>query len=209
MNGRFVSANWRMEARDYFLLGVKHIWTGTDHLLFVLGLLMLAGTPRRIAAAITGFTIAHSLTLTLSTLGLVRLSVPPTEAGIALSILFLAREIARPDPESLSRRFPLAISSSFGLLHGFGFAAALSDAGLPRNEIPAALLFFNIGVEAGQLLFIAIVRAVIAVLWRPIVRLAERMHVELSYWSVERAGGYALGVCSSFWLLQRLRAFIK
>jgi hydrogenase/urease accessory protein HupE len=196
-----VSTNWKTVARDYFLLGIKHIWEGTDHLMFVLGLLMLARTPRRIAAAVTGFTLAHSLTLSLSTLGLVRVAVPPTEAGIALSILFLAREIARPDPESLARRFPLAISSSFGLLHGFGFAAALRDAGLPRNEIAPALLFFNAGVEAGQLLFIAIVLALIGAMLRASSRIAG------SFARIETFGAYALGISSSFWLLERLQAF--
>ncbi len=160
------SSNWKTVAHDYFLLGVKHIWEGIDHLLFVTGLLMLARTPRRIAVAITGFTIAHSVTLSLSALGVVRLPVPPIEAGIALSILFLAREIARPNSESLARRFPLLVSSLFGLLHGFGFAAALSEAGLPQKEIVPALLLFNVGVEAGQLVFIGIVLALIAAVFR-------------------------------------------
>src|SRR5215471_1239125 len=134
------SSNWKTVAHDYFLLGVKHIWEGIDHLLFVTGLLIIAKTPRRIAVAITGFTIAHSVTLSLSALGIVRIPVPPIEAGIALSILFLAREIAMPNADSLARRFPLLISSLFGLLHGFGFAAALSEAGLPKKEIVPALL---------------------------------------------------------------------
>jgi hydrogenase/urease accessory protein HupE len=201
------SMNWRTVARDYLVLGIKHIWEGIDHLLFVLGLLMLARTPRRIAVAVTGFTLAHSLTLSLSALGLVRLPVPPIEAGIALSILFLAREIAKPDPQSLARRFPLAISSSFGLLHGFGFAAALSEAGLPRNEIAPALLFFNAGVEVGQLLFIALVLGIIAAVVWASSHLAQRIRLQPVFQRAEFVGAYALGLASSFWLLERIQVF--
>ena len=200
------SSNWKTVAHDYFLLGAKHIWEGIDHLLFVTGLLMLARTPRRIAVAITGFTIAHSVTLSLSALGVVRLPVPPIEAGIALSILFLAREIARPNSESLARRFPLLVSSLFGLLHGFGFAAALSEAGLPQKEIVSALLLFNIGVEAGQLVFIGIVLALIASVFG-LARLAGRSHIRLSLRRMEYLGGYVLGLPASFWFFQRLQAF--
>jgi hydrogenase/urease accessory protein HupE len=200
------SSNWKTVADDYFLLGVKHIWEGIDHLLFVTGLLMLARTPRRIAVAITGFTIAHSITLSLSALGVVRVSVPPVEAGIALSILFLAREVASPHPESLARRFPVVVSSVFGLLHGFGFAAALSAAGLPQKEIVPALLLFNVGVEAGQLAFIGIVLALVtAVLW--LARLAGRSDLGLAVQRLEFLGGYALGLPASFWFFQRLQAF--
>jgi hydrogenase/urease accessory protein HupE len=190
------SSSWKTVAHDYFLLGVKHIWEGIDHLLFVTGLLLLARTPRRIAVAITGFTIAHSITLSLSALGVVRVPVPPIEAGIALSILFLAREVARPNANSLARRFPLLISSLFGLLHGFGFAAALSEAGLPRKEIVPALLLFNVGVEAGQLVFIAVVLVVVG-----------HSRVRAALHRVEFLGGYALGLPASFWFFQRLQAF--
>jgi hydrogenase/urease accessory protein HupE len=200
------SSNWKTVVHDYFLLGVKHIWEGIDHLLFVAGLLMLARTPRRIAVAITGFTIAHSITLSISTLGVVRVPGPPIEAGIALSILFLAREIASPNSESIARRFPLLVSSLFGLLHGFGFAAALRDAGLPQKEIVPALLLFNVGVEAGQLVFIGIVLALIAsMLW--LARLAGRSNPGLELQKLEYLGGYALGLPASFWFFQRLQAF--
>jgi hydrogenase/urease accessory protein HupE len=195
------AANWKTVARDYFLLGVAHIWAGIDHLLFVAGLLMLAKTSRRILVAVTGFTLAHSITLSMSVLGVVRLPVAPIEAGIALSILFLAREVARPDPDSLARRFPLAISSSFGLLHGFGFAAALSEAGLPRKEIASALAFFNAGVEAGQLAFIAAALMVLAAAWRGF----RPDHLRVA--RIERFGGYALGVPAAFWFFQRLQGF--
>ena len=198
------SSNWRTVAHDYFLLGVKHIWEGIDHLLFVAGLLMLARTPRRIAIAITGFTIAHSITLSLSALGFVRVPVPPIEAGIALSILFLAREIASPNPESLARRFPLLVSSLFGLLHGFGFAAALRDAGLPQKEIVPALLLFNVGVEAGQLVFIGVILALIAaMLW--LARLTGRSNPRLALQRFEYLCGYVLGLPASFWFFQRLQ----
>jgi hydrogenase/urease accessory protein HupE len=193
------SSNWKTVAHDYFLLGVKHIWQGIDHLLFVTGLLMLARTPRRIAVAITGFTIAHSITLSLSALEVVRVPVPPIEAGIALSILFLAREIANPNLDSLARRFPLLIASLFGLLHGFGFAAALRDAGLPPKEIVPALLLFNVGVEAGQLAFIGIVLA--------LVRMSGLANPRPVLQRLEYLGGYILGLPASFWFFQRLAAF--
>jgi hydrogenase/urease accessory protein HupE len=196
------AADWKAVARDYLLLGVEHIWAGLDHLLFVTGLLLLAGTPRRIAVAVTGFTLAHSITLSLSALSLVRLPLPPIEAGIALSILFLAREVATPNPQSLARRFPLAISSSFGLLHGFGFAAALSEAGLPRNEIATALLFFNAGVEVGQVVFIGVLALLVAFIRRAGSRLAR-----LTYSPIERFGPYALGIPAAIWFFERLQAF--
>ena len=200
------ATNWRSVARDYFILGLKHIGSGIDHLLFVTGLLLLARTVRRVCVAVTGFTLAHSVTLSLSALGFVRLPVAPIEAGIALSILFLAREIARPDPESFARRFPLVVSSSFGLLHGFGFAAALSEVGIPHNEIAAALLFFNAGVEAGQLTFIACLCALLAAGYGA-ARLAGIQPVRWALHRVEVLGAYALGVPASFWLFQRLQNF--
>ena len=200
------ATNWRSVASDYFVLGLKHIWSGIDHLLFVTGLLLLARTPRRVCVAVTGFTLAHSVTLSLSALGFVRLPVAPIEAGIALSILFLAREIARPDPESFARRFPFVVSSSFGLLHGFGFAAALNEVGIPRHEIAAALLFFNGGVEVGQLVLIACVCALIVAGYGA-ARLAGVPRVRLALKRVELIGAYALGIPASFWLFQRLQNF--
>lgn len=200
------ASSWKAVAHDYLILGVEHIWAGIDHLLFVTGLLLLAKTPRRIAWAVTGFTLAHSVTLSLSTLGIVRLPLLPVEAGIALSILFLAREIARPEPENLARRYPLAISALFGLLHGFGFAAALRAAGLPRNEIGTALLFFNAGVELGQLVFIAITLIVI----RMIMKLSGTVGAAPAPQMLSRIQGvcaYGLGVPAAFWFLERLRAF--
>ena len=141
-------------AKDYTQLGIQHIWEGVDHLLFVACLIFIARTTRRILITITGFTLAHSLTLALSTLQIVELPVPPVEAAIALSIVFLAVEMARNDQSSWTYRFPITVSTSFGLLHGFGFATVLREIGLPQTELPAALLFFNVGVEIGQIVFV-------------------------------------------------------
>lgn len=145
----------RMEvASTYTLFGIEHILEGIDHLLFVACLILIAGTGRRILITISGFTIAHSTTLTLAALNLARLPIPPIEAVIALSIVFLAREIAMERRDTLTWRYPITVSASFGLLHGFGFASALGEIGLPQTEILAALLAFNLGVEIGQLLFV-------------------------------------------------------
>jgi hypothetical protein len=121
-------------AKEYTLLGIEHIWAGIDHLLFVACLLFVAQTPRRLLITITGFTVAHSITLALSTLDVVRIATPPVEAVIALSVVFLAWEIAKQDDASLAYRFPVAVSASFGLLHGFGFAAVLRDIGMPQTR---------------------------------------------------------------------------
>ncbi|KGJ88603.1 HupE/UreJ family protein [Colwellia psychrerythraea] len=140
--------------KTYTLLGFEHILNGIDHLLFVACIVLIASNVTKLFWAITGFTLAHSLTLLLSALNIVKLPIPPIEAIIALSIIFLASEIAKHNPASLTYRYPVAVSSSFGLLHGFGFASALMEIGLPETEIPLALLFFNIGVEIGQLAFV-------------------------------------------------------
>lgn len=140
-------------AWDYTVLGLQHILAGFDHLLFLLCLLLVAGSWKRVLVTITGFSVAHSLTLVLSALEWVRLPLPPVEAVIALSIIFLATEIIKDNRETLTWRYPVAVSSSFGLLHGFGFAAALADIGLPQTELITGLLFFNVGVEVGQVFF--------------------------------------------------------
>lgn len=189
-------------ARDYLVLGFKHIWGGPDHLLFVAGLLLLARIPRRIVWAITGFTAAHSITLSLAVLGFVRVPVQPVEAMIALSILFLAGEIARQDMTSFSSRFPIALSFVFGLLHGFGFASALGEIGLPGGELAAGLLFFNVGVEIGQLAFI-LVLASFVLGWR---RLPERLMTRSTLLVPGRpalVGAYCLGIPAAFWFIQR------
>ncbi|EED35016.1 conserved hypothetical protein [Luminiphilus syltensis NOR5-1B] len=189
---------------QYAWLGIEHIFLGLDHLLFVLCLVFIARSPRRILVTITGFTVAHSLTLALSTLGFIQLPIPAVEAVIALSILFLAHEIAVADRSSWTWRYPVLVSSSFGLLHGFGFAAVLGDIGLPQTELPAALLFFNIGVELGQIAFITLLILGIG----SVTLLLGRAHGALlngRYTGL--AGTYVIGTVASFWLLQRVSAF--
>lgn len=190
-------------ARDYLVLGVEHIIGGLDHLLFVLGLLVIARTPKRILLAVTGFTLAHSLTLALSSLGLVKVPIAPVEAVIALSILFLAYEIAHPRTDSLAWRQPLLVSFGFGLLHGLGFASALGEIGLVRDEVFVSLLFFNLGVEFGQVMFILAVAALAAVL--------RRLAPEATPGAPRRldlAAAYVIGVPSAYWLVERVAGFL-
>ena len=192
-------------AVEYTWHGVVHIWIGIDHLLFVACLMFIARTPRRLLLTITGFTVAHSITLALSALDLVRVPTPPVEATIALSVVFLAWEIARNRPESLTHRLPVVVSVAFGLLHGFGFATVLREVGLPSTELPIALLFFNVGVEIGQILFVAALFAGYAVLRvlsrRPTAedgRSALRLAVPASY---------VIGTVASFWMIERIAGF--
>lgn len=196
----------------YTVLGVQHILEGIDHLLFVGCLLLVAGMGRKLVITITGFTLAHSVTLALATLDIVRIPVPPVEAVIALSIVFLAREIARPGRESLTYRYPVAVSMSFGLLHGFGFAAVLGEIGLPASDVPIALLCFNVGVELGQLLFIGILLLPVLV-WR---RLRPRSQKEESpaslepnrtWRAAETLGAYAIGTVAAWWTIERIAGF--
>ncbi len=191
-------------ARTYFLLGVEHILSGIDHLLFVLALLLLVNGVRRLVVTVTAFTVAHSLTLAGATLGFVHMPGPPIEAVIALSIVFVASEIihSRQGKPGLTERYPWVVAFTFGLLHGFGFAGALSEIGLPQQSIPIALLFFNVGVEIGQLLFIASVFAIIA-LARQITR---RINVPRPTWAWA-VPPYAIGSLAVFWVLQRTAAF--
>ena len=194
-------------ARDYFQLGVQHILEGYDHLLFLVCLLLIAGTGRRVLITITGFTIAHSITLALSALGVVRVPVPPVEAAIALSIVFLAVEIVRGDRSSLTYRYPIAVASTFGLLHGFGFAAVLGETGLPQTEIPAALLFFNIGVEVGQILFVAAVIVVYQAIRSVGRTLLERDLSIEALRPLQTPAAYAVGMLAAFWMVERVAAF--
>lgn len=186
----------------YFALGVDHILFGIDHLLFVAGLLLVARGSRALLLAVTGFTLGHSLTLSLAALGFVHVPVPPTEATIALSLLFLAREALQPQKSTVLRRFPLLVSAAFGLLHGLGFAAALGETGLPDGGIALALLFFNLGVEAGQLAFILVALAAVALL----LRLLESSRFDAA--RIGRVGqataAWLIGVPAAFWLWQRL-----
>ena len=184
----------------YFVLGVEHILLGIDHLLFVLGLLLLIDGRRRLIATVTAFTVAHSITLAASTLGWVRLAQQPVEAVIALSIVFVAGEIAHEQRGGggLTRRWPWLVAASFGLLHGFGFAGALREVGLPENAIPLALLFFNVGVEVGQLAFIAAVLALAA--------LGRRARVPHPRWA-PLVPAYGIGGLAAYWTIERVAGF--
>ena len=195
-------------AKEYTLLGIEHIWIGIDHLLFVACLLFIARSPRRLLVTITGFTVAHSITLALSALDLVRIPTPPVEAAIALSVVFLAWEIAKGDETSLAYRFPVMVSSSFGLLHGFGFAAVLRDIGLPQTELPTALLFFNIGVEIGQILFV-LTLLVLFFLVRPLLMQLLRLgSKDAVHWSsLTVPASYVIGGIASYWMLDRVSGF--
>lgn len=203
---------WRAEApddfegvaRSYFRIGVGHIVGGIDHMLFLAGLLLIAGTARRALVTATGFTLAHSLTLALVALNLVRVSVPATEAVIALSIVFLAVEIARGDRTTIAWRRPILVAVVFGLVHGAGFAAALGEIGLPKTETVAALLFFNIGVEAGQIAMIAgAFLAVAALRVLPALSGGNTATIPL-----HRLAGYALGIVSAYWFIERVGVLI-
>jgi hydrogenase/urease accessory protein HupE len=191
-------------AQTYTVLGIEHILTGFDHLLFVLALLCLVQGTRRLIATITAFTLAHSLTLFAATLGWLNVPAPPVEAMIALSIVFVAGEIvhARQGRPGLTQRRPWIVAFCFGLLHGLGFAGALAEVGLPPLSIPMALLFFNVGVEIGQLIFIAVVIAAMAVAHR----IARRLKFNAPSWWW-RVPPYAIGGIAGFWVVQRVAAF--
>jgi hydrogenase/urease accessory protein HupE len=184
--------------RDYFTLGVQHILEGWDHLLFLVCLLLIARTPRRILFTVTGFTLGHAITITAVTLGLAGLAGPPVEAAIALSIMFLAAEIIKPHHGTLTWRHPVAISSAFGMLHGFGFASALREIGLPQTELPLALLAFNLGIETGQLIFV--LGCALALF---LLRSATVQRVPVA---VERVGSgvaWAAGCTAAYWFVDR------
>jgi hydrogenase/urease accessory protein HupE len=187
-------------AWSYGVLGVEHILGGIDHLLFVLALLLIVRGGRRIVATVTAFTIAHSITLVAATLGWVHVPGPPVEAMIALSIVFVAVEIVRGlrGRTGLTARAPWLVAFSFGLLHGFGFAGALAEVGLPEKAIPIALLTFNVGVEIGQLIFVACALGVRALLMRaPVARRTWIPYV----------APYAIGGVAMFWVIERIEAF--
>ena len=188
-------------AQQYLSLGVGHILKGYDHLLFLACLLFIAGTGRRIIVAVTGFTLAHSLTLVLAALGIMRIPMPPVEAAIALSIVFLAVEIARDRRDTLAWRFPVAVSSSFGLLHGLGFAAVLAEIGLPQTEIIPALLFFNLGVEIGQLIFVGAVIFAAAIVPKVLKGALQSR--------IERPVAYIVGSLATFWMAERVYGFLR
>lgn len=187
-------------AVEYAKLGVEHILLGIDHLLFVLALLLITHGGWKLVKTVTAFTAAHSITLALAALGFVHVPQAPVEAVIALSIVFVAVEIlrAREGRQGITVRAPWLVAFTFGLLHGFGFAGALTEIGLPQGHIPQALLFFNLGVEVGQLLFIAAVLSFIA--------LIRRVRFRFPGWA-ELATPYAIGSVAMFWVIQRVAAF--
>jgi hydrogenase/urease accessory protein HupE len=187
-------------AWSYLVLGIEHILGGIDHLLFVLALLLIVRGTRRIIATITAFTAAHSITLAAATLGWVDVPGPPVEALIALSIVFVASEVvhSRRGRLSLTEQAPWIVAFSFGLLHGFGFAGALAEVGLPQAAIPVALFTFNVGVEIGQLMFVGAVLVVQFLLLRGRSVSSERVPV---------AASYVIGTTAAFWTLERIVSF--
>ena len=197
--------------RTYLVLGVEHILFGVDHLLFVLALLILVKGWRKLVGTITAFTVAHSITLAAATLGFVHVPSKPVEATIALSIVFVACEIVhrRQGRSGLTETWPWVIAFSFGLLHGLGFANALREVGLPQNAIPLALLFFNIGVELGQLLFIGFVMAVVAVAVYTARKLSRsNVTPQFAFAWCENISAYAIGGVAAFWLIERTLSFV-
>jgi hypothetical protein len=192
---------------SYFALGVDHILKGIDHLLFVLMLLFLIRDWRTLLGAVTAFTVAHSLSLAAASLGLIVVPAPPVEAIVALSIAFLAAELLHPPgaEKRLTERYPWAVAFAFGLLHGLGFARALLEIGLPKGDVPLALLAFNLGVEAGQILFIALVLAFGAAL----ARLYPAARAQLAPGAPGlRALAYGVGALAAFWVVERVAGFV-
>jgi hydrogenase/urease accessory protein HupE len=192
---------WTQTAATYLGLGVEHILLGIDHLLFVLALLLLVRGWRQVLVTITAFTGAHSITLAAATLGWVHVPQTPVEAVIALSIVLVAAEIVHRERgvSSFAQQWPWAIAFTFGLLHGFGFAGALNEIGLPQQAIPLALLFFNIGVEFGQILFIVTVYVVWA--------LSRRLLVGLPKPITSYGPAYIIGTLAAFWTIERIVGF--
>jgi hydrogenase/urease accessory protein HupE len=181
---------------SYFLIGIKHILEGVDHLLFILGLLLIVKSTSMLVKTVTAFTVAHSITLAIATLGYASTPLPPLNVLIALSILFLGPEIVRVwrGQSSFSIRHPWVVAFAFGLLHGFGFASGLKMIGLPAHEIVLALLMFNVGVEAGQLFFVGLIIAMLYAF--------RTLEIRWPRWA-ELTPGYAVGSLGAFWVIQR------
>ncbi len=188
--------------QTYTWLGITHILLGFDHLLFVFALLLIVKSMRRLLWTVTAFTLAHSLTMAGATLGIVNMPQAPVEAIIALSILFLSMEIVheKQGKAGLTSRYPWLIAFIFGLLHGFGFAGALAEIGLPQQAITLALVFFNIGVELGQLIFVVIVVFTGVVL--------KQLGQDYAVAKVETVVVYIIGGLSSFWFIERVNSFL-
>jgi hypothetical protein len=192
----------RRGAGAYLYLGIEHILLGLDHLLFVLGLLLIVRERWMLVKTVTAFTVAHSITLAVATFGVAQVPPAPLNAAIALSILFLGPEIVRRwrGETSGTIRHPWGVAFAFGLLHGFGFASGLAQLGLPRDEIPLALLLFNVGVEVGQLAFILVV-----------VLLERAFRLLQIQWPlvIERLPGYVVGTLGAFWAIQRVAILLR
>jgi hydrogenase/urease accessory protein HupE len=192
-------------AATYLRLGTDHILTGIDHLLFVLGLVLIVGSRWTLFKTITAFTVAHSITLAVATLGYASAPLPPLNAAIALSILFLGPEIVRVwrDETSLTIRYPWVVAFVFGLLHGFGFASGLKATGLPQTDIAWALLLFNLGVEIGQLFFVFLI---LGLAWS-----YHQLEIHWPRWALALPG-YTVGTLGAYWAIQRtaiLLGFIR
>jgi len=187
---------WYVTAGEYLGLGFHHILMGIDHLLFVLGLLLIVQGRMMLLKTITSFTVAHSITLAIATLGYAHAPLPPLNAAIALSILFLGPEVVRSrrGESSLTIRFPWLVAFAFGLLHGFGFASGLSTTGMPKAELPWALLWFNVGVELGQLVFVFLA---LALAWS-----FKTLEVRWPRWA-QALPGYTVGSLGAYWTIQR------
>jgi len=196
-------------ASTYLQLGIEHILFGFDHLLFVLALVILVRDWRRVAVTVTAFTLAHSITLAAATLGLVNVPGPPVEASIALSIVLVAVEIvnARRGMQSLTMRWPWLVAFCFGLLHGFGFAGALAEVGLPHHAIPVALLFFNLGVEIGQLAFVMVVMCTANLFRLAIAPRFGSLMVQRTASGLDVISAYMIGGVAAYWLIERTAAF--
>lgn len=192
--------------RSYIPLGIDHILEGVDHLLFVFALLLLISDRWRLVGAVTAFTVAHSITMAVATFDLIALPGPPVEAVIALSIMFLASELRHKGGTQmrLSERYPWTVSFSFGLLHGFGFAGALREIGLPPTDIPMALLSFNLGVEIGQLLFVATILIAGGLVRRLVPALFQSFRPGTMLWTLSV---YGIGGVSAYWFIDRLSGF--
>ena len=187
---------WHATAGEYQGLGFHHILMGVDHLLFVLGLLLIVKGRMMLLKTITSFTVAHSITLAIATLGYAKAPLPPLNAAIALSILFLGPEVvrSRQGETSLTIRFPWLVAFAFGLLHGFGFASGLSTTGMPKAELPWALLWFNVGVELGQLVFVFLA---LALAWS-----FRALEIRWPRWA-QALPGYTVGSLGAYWTIQR------
>jgi hydrogenase/urease accessory protein HupE len=187
-------------SKTYLILGVEHILMGIDHLLFVLALVLITFGKWRIVKTVTAFTIAHSITLSMAALGFVHVPSAPVEASIALSIVFLAVELVKyaKGEIGLTAKYPWTVAFIFGLLHGFGFAGALNEIGLPQVDIPFALAFFNIGVEIGQLLFVMFLLLVIHFISK--IEITKRQRLKL-------VPAYSIGIIAAMWSMERIMGF--